>query len=423
VLDVPPEVAVDLYFRQCSVSVNCRDLALIAGTLANGGMNPLTRERAVGEGVVRGVLSVLTTCGMYDAAGDWLISVGLPAKSGVSGGVFAILPGGLGIGVYSPPLDEQGNSVGGIAVCRALPQDLALHLVRPGERTAPSIRAQHELGSLGSKRVRPAAQRNAIRSASASTAVFELQGELGFMAAEAISRRMVNAEVQPELVVVDLRRVSRADRGGVDFLQTLEGSLRLRGGALVVSGATSDLDLDLPGAVALFDDLDAALEWAEDELLGRIGHPPAPSVVALADHDLLAALDLDELARLTPELGMVEVEAGTIVIRTGDPAAEVFLVTRGTLSVLAGGTGTSGRRLSTVSAGMTFGELGYVERGPRTADVRADTDVECTTLPYALLDRLAVTEPRLHGKLLHALARVVVSSLRVANTEVAHLTR
>jgi CRP-like cAMP-binding protein len=120
---------------------------------------------------------------------------------------------------------------------------------------------------------------------------------------------------------------------------------------------------------------------------------------------------------------MVEVEAGTIVIRTGDPAAEVFLVTRGTLSVLAGGTGTSGRRLSTVSAGMTFGELGYVERGPRTADVRADTDVECTTLPYALLDRLAVTEPRLHGKLLHALARVVVSSLRVANTEVAHLTR
>ena len=95
-LDVTPEEAVDLYFRQCAISVDCRDLALIASTLANGGINPVSRERAVGEEVVRGVLSVMTTCGMYDAAGDWLMSVGLPAKSGVSGGVFAVLPGRLG---------------------------------------------------------------------------------------------------------------------------------------------------------------------------------------------------------------------------------------------------------------------------------------------------------------------------------------
>jgi glutaminase len=423
VLDVSPEVAVDLYFRQCSVSIDCRDLALIAGTLANGGINPVTRERAVDEGVVRGVLSVMATCGMYDAAGDWLISVGLPAKSGVSGGVFAVLPGRLGIGVYSPALNPQGNSVRGIAVCRALSQDLALHLVRPGEQMASAVRTRHQLGSLGSKRLRTNEQRQAILAAASRTAVFELQGELGFMAAEAISRGMVEADVEPELVIVDLRRVTRADRGGIDFLQTLGASLQAGGGALAVSGATLGLDLALSDAAEAFDDLDTALEWGEDELLRRIDHPPAPASVPLHEHQLLAPLGPDELERLVPELGSLEAEPGTIVVRAGDDATELFLVTRGTLSVLAPGAGSRGRRLRTLSAGMTFGELAYVERTIRTADVRADTEVECKTLPFAVLDELARTDPRLHAKLLHELARVVVSSLHIANAEVAHLTR
>jgi len=145
--------------------------------------------------------------------------------------------------------------------------------------------------------------------------------------------------------------------------------------------------------------------------------------VALADHELLKALDLDELERLLPNLGTLSIAAGAAAVQAGDLAAEVFLVTRGCLSVIAPGDEVPTRRLSTLSAGMTFGEVGYVERGARTADVYADTDVECTTLPYAVLDRLASTDPRLHGKLLYALARVVVSSLRVANAEAAQLTR
>ena len=422
VLDVSPDAAVDLYFRQCSVSVDCHDLAQIAGTLANGGINPVTRERAVGEGVVREVLSVMTTCGMYDAAGDWLISVGLPAKSGVSGGIFAVLPGRLGIGVYSPPLDANGNSVRGVAVCRALSQDLGLHLVRPGERAAAPVRAQHDLGSLASKRVRSATQRDAIRAASALTVVFELHGELDFMAAEALSRKMIEAEPQPELVVIDLSRLARAERGGVDFLHALADSLRQRDGALVVSGVTPDVELELSEHVAAFNDLDAALEWCEDELLRRLDHAPAPSSVGLAEHELLADLDVDELELLATELDTLAVASGTTIVRAGDEAAELFLVTRGRLSVLAAGT-EPGRRLSTISAGMTFGELGYVDRGPRMADVCADSDVECRTLSYALLDRLAATDPRLHGKLLRGLAKVVVTSLRVANAEVAHLTQ
>jgi glutaminase len=117
-----------LYLRQCSVQVTCRDLAVMAATLANGGVNPLTGERALPLRHVREVLSVMHTCGMYDAAGQWAFDIGVPAKSGVSGGILAVVPGKGGIGVYSPGLDAHGNSVRGIGVCQEISERLGLHV-------------------------------------------------------------------------------------------------------------------------------------------------------------------------------------------------------------------------------------------------------------------------------------------------------
>jgi glutaminase len=117
-----------LYLRQCSVQVTCRDLAVMAATLANGGANPLTGERALPLRHVREVLSVMHTCGMYDAAGQWAFDVGVPAKSGVSGGIMALVPGKGGLGVYSPGLDAYGNSVRGIGVCREISERLGVHV-------------------------------------------------------------------------------------------------------------------------------------------------------------------------------------------------------------------------------------------------------------------------------------------------------
>jgi glutaminase len=421
VLGVSAEEAVDLYFRQCSVALDCRDLALVAATLANGGLNPVTGERAVGEAVVREVLSVMTTCGMYDGAGDWIVSVGLPAKSGVSGGVFAVLPGRLGVAVYSPPLDANGNSVRGVAVCRALSHELALHIVRPGERDALPVRARHDISTRSSKRIRPPRERALLAAAAGRTAIFELQGELGFMAAEAISRATAEAPSPVELAVVDLRRVTRVDRGGADFLRALGDALSAAGGGLALSGAAPGIAVALPHGLRQFPDLDAALEWCEDEILLRHGSPSTPTSVPLAEHELLHALDSDELARLVPQLGRIEADAGTLVTRSGDVAEDVYLVTSGTLSVRAPGSGPAGRRFSTLSAGMTFGEVAYVERGPRSADVYADTAVVCHTLPFAVLDRLATSDPVVYAKLVHALAGVVVAALRRANAEAAHL--
>ncbi|MBD2776869.1 glutaminase A [Iningainema tapete] len=120
--------ALDLYFQQCSVMVNCLDLAVMAATLANKGINPITKEQAVDKRYIKDILSVMYTCGMYNFAGEWAYKVGIPAKSGVSGGIIAIVPNQMGIGVFSPLLDSRGNSVRGVKVCEELSQHLGLHL-------------------------------------------------------------------------------------------------------------------------------------------------------------------------------------------------------------------------------------------------------------------------------------------------------
>ncbi len=103
--------AVDLYTRQCSIGVNAKDLAMMAATLANGGKNPVTGKQVLDVAKVAPVLAVMATAGLYDDSGKWLYHTGLPAKSGVGGGIIAVSPGKFGIAVVSPPLDEAGNSV------------------------------------------------------------------------------------------------------------------------------------------------------------------------------------------------------------------------------------------------------------------------------------------------------------------------
>jgi glutaminase len=117
----------DLYFQQCSILVNARDLAIMGATMANVGINPVTGENVFDMECIQDVLSVMFTCGMYDYSGEWAFRVGMPAKSGVAGGILAVVNRQLGIGTYSPRLDARGNSVRGIAVCKDLSEELGLH--------------------------------------------------------------------------------------------------------------------------------------------------------------------------------------------------------------------------------------------------------------------------------------------------------
>ncbi len=118
----------DVYTKQCSLNVTVKDLAVMGATLADGGVNPLTRERVVDPPVARRVLAALATAGLYERSGDWLYEIGLPGKSGVSGGIVTMSPGKGGLGTFSPLLDGAGNSIKGQRVTKFLSERLGLNL-------------------------------------------------------------------------------------------------------------------------------------------------------------------------------------------------------------------------------------------------------------------------------------------------------
>jgi glutaminase len=149
-IDDPVEESLDLYFKQCAILVTCRDLAVMAAAVANRGVNPITGERAIAPEYVRDLLSIIYTCGMYDYAGEWAYRVGLPAKSGVGGGIMAVSPGQAGIGIFSPLLDEHGNSVRGIRVCEELSDRFGLHIFDHRASTNALTAATGLHGSSGS---------------------------------------------------------------------------------------------------------------------------------------------------------------------------------------------------------------------------------------------------------------------------------
>jgi glutaminase len=123
-----PLEATDLYTRQCSLNVTARDLAVMGATLADGGVNPLTKERVVAATSCKAALAVMATAGLYETSGDWLYDIGLPGKSGIGGGIVTVSPGKGGLGTFSPRLDEAGNSVRGQLVARFLSEKLGLSL-------------------------------------------------------------------------------------------------------------------------------------------------------------------------------------------------------------------------------------------------------------------------------------------------------
>jgi glutaminase len=123
-----PAQAVDLYTKQCALNVSARDLAVMGATLADGGVNPITKERVVDASVCHYALAVMATSGLYETSGDWLFDIGLPGKSGIGGGIVTVSPGKGGLGTFAPPLDKAGNSVKGQLVAKFLSQQLGMDL-------------------------------------------------------------------------------------------------------------------------------------------------------------------------------------------------------------------------------------------------------------------------------------------------------
>lgn len=210
-IDTDPEAALDLYFRQCSLRVTSDDLAVVAATIAAGGVNPRTGRRVLSNEVAQRLLSVMTTCGMYDGAGDWVTTVGLPAKSGVGGGILAVLPGQLGIGVYSPRLDSHGNSVRGVATCRRLSRDLGLHMFNVTRESRVTIRSIYSIAEFEVGDHWTELERSYLRTCRERVHVYELQGDLTFAGAERALRRIEYDLDELDVAVIEISRVGIID--------------------------------------------------------------------------------------------------------------------------------------------------------------------------------------------------------------------
>ncbi|MDY6999307.1 MAG: glutaminase A [Actinomycetota bacterium] len=211
VLDDDPDEVLDVYCRQCSLRVTATDLAKMGATLARGGVNPQTGRRVSTAAVVKRTLSVMVTCGMYDAAGDWVSAVGMPAKSGVGGGIVAVLPGQLGIGVYSPRLDAKGNSVRGVRVCRSLSDQLGLHFLNVACESRSTLRASYE--------------------AHPGVRVYETHGDLLFSGAEQVLRIADRDRDGFEIAILDVSRVDDIDDAARGLLSGMAAELRAEGKA------------------------------------------------------------------------------------------------------------------------------------------------------------------------------------------------
>jgi glutaminase len=429
ILTDAPEPVLDLYFRQCSVLVDARDLALIAATLANGGVNPASGARAIAAEHVGPILSVMTTCGVYDLTGEWVYSVGMPAKSGVGGGIIAVLPGQLGIGVFSPPLDERGNSVRGVAVCKALSRELGLHFLQPPRAAQATVRARYTLATMRSKRRRPQAENRVLDQHGAGAVVFELQGDLRFATLEPVVREVDRLGDSLNVAVLDFKRVAHVDEAATRLLAGLVKDprrrlvlTRVRRGEMLASFGGA-LDPRHAERVVFLPHLDAGLEWCERALLAHGGvkvHASA-AIESLAEHRWCAGLNTADLAHLQAGMEHRQYEPGTLIVQRGEAADRLYFLMRGEVSVVLTLPAGSQQRLSTLTAGMGFGELATLAGGLRTADVRADTSVECWTLGRDALARIEHERAPLALCLLHNLLLGTVETVRRLTAEVASL--
>jgi glutaminase len=426
-----PEPALELYFKQCSVLVDCRDLALIAATLANSGINPVSGQRAVRAEFIGPILSVMTTCGMYDFAGEWVYRVGMPAKSGVGGGIIAVLPGQLGIGVFSPALDERGNSVRGAKVCEAISSELGLHFLLPPRPSASTVRARYTLASVRSKRRRPASEGRVLDEHGQRAAVFELQGDLRFATIEPVLREIFDAEEGLHFAVLDFKRVTHADLAATRMLAGLVHCCAARGQQVVLTRVrrgellaafSSELNPHSARSVSFQPQLELGLEWCERGLLERYATARAPSAIAgLAEHRLCVGATAADVAHLEALVERCQFEAGASIVRRGDAADALYFLMRGEVSVIVELPQGGFKRLSTLSAGMGFGESALIAGGVRSADVRADTAVDCCTLGAEAFARLEHERPSLMIRLLHNLLHSTANTAVRLTSEVAAL--
>ena len=451
-IDGDPMAVLENYFRQCSVLVSCADLAVMAATLANNGVHPVTRKRVLDKEHVERVLSVMLTCGTYNYAGNWMFEVGLPAKSGVSGGIIAVLPGKLGIGVFSPNLDEKGNSVRGIEVCKALSQSFKLHVLASGGHSA-SVLGRLYTGADAPSRRAPSAEMRAYLSEHAQRIKYLcLHGFLAVDGIEYVIRRMQELAPATHSFILDMHEVSGVSesaalllnqavmgliddgvatvfsriRGRPDILEPMRSSARMAARA----GSAASRDASRAARTSYrkgdkgllsFEDNDLAAEWCENRLFGEAGQASVMDA-SLAESPLFKGAP-ESLIRQVEEASEVQLFAsGERILEAGQEGdGRFFFIESGHVSILVPLPDRGHLRIASLGPGMNFGEMVLLGQMRRSASVHAETEVRCRALDVAEFHRISAQHPHLKIIFLENLAKDMASRLQGANQWIAAL--
>jgi glutaminase len=430
IIDGEPMASLENYFRQCSILVNCRDLAFMAATLANGGVHPLTGRRALPAEEVERVLSVMATCGMYDYAGSWLYEVGMPAKSGVGGGIIAVLPGRFGIGVFSPPLDAKGNSVRGIEACKRLSRDFSLHVFSQTNNPAMALGRVYTGADAPSRRQPLPDMRDYLQKQAHRIKYLSLQGFLAVDGVEYVIRRMQELAPDTHSFILDMHQVEGISESAAQLLNKARIDLRaedvavvfsrLRNRKAIMDPLSKPADASDHGFLG-FEDNDLAVEWCENRLLGE-QKPAAEGHASLAENPLFKGVPADLLLRVEALTGVQNFAKGAQILATGQAGdGRIFFIVSGQVSILVPLQEGGHQRIASLGPGMNFGEMALLGQTTRSASVYADTEVICRVMETRAFNELARELPQLKISLLENLSNDLAGKLRRATNWIAAL--
>ncbi|EMQ97907.1 glutaminase A [Paeniglutamicibacter gangotriensis] len=402
IIETDPTPVLEDYFRACSVMVNTRDLAMMAATLANGGTQPITGTQVMGQEAVQRTLSVMTTCGMYDDAGSWIAAVGLPAKSGVGGGLIAVLPGQLGLAIYSPALNPHGSSVRGVEASERISADMGLHFVRAARLGRSVIRENYSIAEVPTHIRHTDAAEKLLAEYGECARIIELAGDLLFAGTESLVREVSSLDNDVELVILDLRRVDEIDKIAVRLIHQLARELSDESRTLAL---VQELAFEELSSLRSFPSRNEAIEWAQSTLLARHGSPDmVPETVAVRDFSALAPLDASDIAKLESLMEESQIEDGRILRRPGQEFGGVYFILGGKVATSTLESGKAVRR-ATLSAGMTFGEIALSAEGEQITRVTALGKLHLKVLSAASITQLEAEDPAAALRFWKALAR------------------
>ena len=430
IIDGEPMASLENYFRQCSILVNCRDLAYMAATLANDGVHPLTGKRALPSEHAEQVLSVMSTCGMYNYAGSWLYEVGMPAKSGVSGGIIAVVPGRFGIGIFSPPLDQKGNSVRGIAACKRLSDDFDLHVFTRTGSPSMALGRVYTGAAAPSHRKHAEPVRAFLAARSERIKYLCLHGFIALDGVEYIVRGMQDMAAQTSSFILDMHETIGMSDSAARMLNMARQAFGDKGIAVVCSRVRDRRAMMDPLSKAVskadqgflvFEDNDLAVEWCENRLLQELG-PATPVTKRMADSLLFRGVPEPLMRQVEAIARSQTYAAGERILSQGQEGdGRVFFIESGHVSVLVPLPNGAHQRLASLSEGMEFGEMALLGRTTRSASVYADTEVRCRIMEVERFAKLSQAAPQLRIAVLENLANEMAIRLRGANDWIAAL--